>query len=88
MLGQNKASQKKYIKLLSAITKNGGAECEQLPHIFFPEDSLGLDGMYHSEKRLALQICDRCPMKKLCADYAITAREPYGIWGGTTPSDR
>jgi WhiB family redox-sensing transcriptional regulator len=88
MLGQNKEANKKYIKLLSAIQRNGGVECEQLAHIFFPEDSLGLGEMYHLEKRLALELCDRCPVKKLCADYAITAREPYGIWGGTVPSDR
>jgi len=27
-------------------------------------------------------------VQKLCADYAITAREPLGVWGGTTPQDR
>lgn len=88
MLGQNRESSKKYIKLLSKIRANNGVECEQVPHIFFPEDSLGLGEMYHKEKTLALEICDRCPVQKLCADYALTAREPYGIWGGTTPGDR
>lgn len=83
-----KESEKKYIKLLSAIRKNGGVVCEQVPHIFFPEDSLGTDSGYHQEKKLALQICNACPVKKLCADYALTAREPYGIWGGTLASER
>lgn len=88
MLGQNKQANRKYIKLLSKIRAVGGVECEQVPHIFFPEDSLGLGEMFFKEKKLALEICDRCPVKNLCADYALTAREPYGIWGGTTPSDR
>lgn len=88
MLGQNREAEKKFIKLLSAIRKNGGVECEQVPHIFFPEDSYGLSGDYFTEKRLAMEICSRCPVKKLCADYALTNREPYGIWGGTTPTDR
>lgn len=83
-----KTHSKKYIALQSAIIKNGGVECEQVPHIFFPEDLHGADGQYHAERRLALEICARCPVKKLCADYALSAREPYGIWGGTIPSDR
>jgi WhiB family redox-sensing transcriptional regulator len=88
MLGQNKEVTKKYIKLLSAIKDNGGVECEQVPTIFFPEDVHGLDGQYHAERKLALEICRRCPVQKTCAEYAITAREPFGIWGGTTPADR
>lgn len=88
MLGQNKANVQKYIKLLSAIRANGGVECEQVPHIFYPEDSLGFNEMYYKEKKLALEICSRCPVKYLCAEYALSAREPFGIWGGTTPNDR
>lgn len=83
-----KEAEKKYIKLLSAIRKQGGVMCEQVPHIFFPDDSLGSEGGYHAEKRLAIEICKKCPVQKLCADYALTAREPYGIWGGTLPTDR
>jgi hypothetical protein len=88
MLGQNKEVTKKYIKLLSAIRKNGGVECEQVPHIFFPEDSHGLNAQYFAERKLAIEICRRCPLQAMCADYAITAREPFGVWGGTTPQDR
>lgn len=83
-----KDSAKKYIKLQAAIIKNGGVVCEQVPHIFFPEDSYGEDVGYQAERRLAMKICSECPVQKLCADYAMTAREPYGIWGGTLPSDR
>lgn len=83
-----KDSAKKYIKLQTAIIKNGGVVCEQVPHIFFPEDSYVEDVGYQAERRLAMKICSECPVQKLCADYAMTAREPYGIWGGTLPSDR
>lgn len=88
MLGQNKEITKKYIKLLSAVRDNGGVECEQVPHIFFPEDSHLLSIDHHAERKLALEICNRCPVKKECADYALTASEPFGIWGGTVPSNR
>jgi hypothetical protein len=33
-------------------------------------------------------ICDFCPVKALCAEYATIAHEPYGIWGGTSAADR
>jgi hypothetical protein len=88
MLGQNKEVTKKYIKLLSAIRENGGVECEQVPHVFFPEDMHALTKENSDEKRMALLICARCPIKTICADYALTAREPFGVWGGTVPSDR
>lgn len=32
--------------------------------------------------------CMRCPVRDLCGDYAITAREPWGVWGGMTASER
>jgi hypothetical protein len=83
-----KESEKKLIKLYKAINKVGGVVCEQLPHIFYPEDSYGYDQQYQAERKLAIKLCSTCPVRKLCADYAITAREPYGIWGGTVPSER
>lgn len=33
-------------------------------------------------------ICDFCPVKALCAEYATLAKEEWGIWGGLTPADR
>lgn len=83
-----KESAKKYLKLLKAIKDNGGVVCEQVPHIFYPEDSYNTENSSYAERKLAIKICSHCPVQKLCADYAITAREPYGIWGGTVPSDR
>lgn len=32
--------------------------------------------------------CAGCPFYKECRDYAVTAQEEYGIWGGTTPDMR
>lgn len=33
-------------------------------------------------------ICDFCPVKALCAEYATVAHEPFGIFGGLSPADR
>lgn len=76
---------KKFIALQSAIIKQG-APCTEYPELFFPED---LDAsIAHQMEIVAIEMCKTCPVKKLCLDYAVSAREPYGIWGGTKPSDR
>jgi hypothetical protein len=33
-------------------------------------------------------ICAGCPVRVECADYAVRAREPYGVWGGLSEEDR
>lgn len=57
------------------------AECRgEDPALFFPgpdDDTLA-----------ALSICARCPVRQECLEYAIEARERFGIWGGTTERQR
>lgn len=36
----------------------------------------------------AKAICAGCPVRATCRAYALTAREPYGIWGGLTARER
>lgn len=36
----------------------------------------------------AADACFDCPIMGLCASYALTAREPDGVWGGLTPAAR
>lgn len=33
-------------------------------------------------------VCGGCPLRELCLEYALETREPWGIWGGTTPQER
>ena len=81
-------SEKKYIALQLAIIKVGGVVCEKYPEAFYPEDyGVAIEAIRELES-IAVRICISCPVQKLCLDYAITAEEPYGIWGGTLPSDR
>lgn len=44
--------------------------------------------MLRQNEEDAKLICDFCPVKALCAEYAITAHESHGIWGGTSAADR
>ncbi|WP_312033705.1 MULTISPECIES: WhiB family transcriptional regulator [unclassified Rhodococcus (in: high G+C Gram-positive bacteria)] len=36
----------------------------------------------------ARRICQACPVVEPCRRHALTSGEPYGVWGGTTESDR
>jgi transposase-like protein len=53
----------------------GGAETD----LFFRDD-------VRSQQR-ALAICAQCPVQKVCLSYARD-NEEYGVWGGTTETQR
>jgi WhiB family redox-sensing transcriptional regulator len=36
----------------------------------------------------AKRICQRCPVLTSCRRWALSTREPYGIWGGMSPAQR
>lgn len=59
--------------------------CITFPDAFFPE--LGTPGTAF-EYRWAMSMCNECPVKLLCAEYAIKHDEPHGIWGGLSPKQR
>lgn len=41
-----------------------------------------------AREQAALAICADCPVVAQCARQALATREPYGVWGGLTESDR
>lgn len=67
--------------------QEGGA-CRQVdPTLFFhPQNERGLARLRRD--RMAKTVCATCSVRLECADYAIRAREPYGVWGGLTEEDR
>lgn len=36
----------------------------------------------------AVAICQTCPVKQACLDYALETGQPQGVWGGLTPEQR
>ena len=53
---------------------------------FHPQNERGLARIRRD--RAAKAVCARCDVRVQCADYAIRAREPYGVWGGMTEEER
>lgn len=66
--------------------------------IFAACRGLDVDTFYHQngERRAqknervsrAKKICSGCPVIGECASWALTTREPYGIWGGMSEAER
>jgi len=81
----DKDAERAYLELMVAIDKNDGVECAELPDIFFPVDwELGTQ----SNNALAKQICQRCPVRLQCLEYAMIADDEAGTWGGLTAIER
>lgn len=80
---------KQLFELLLAAEREA-VECRENPDLFFPED---WDWEYNSgmswkARKLAKEMCGRCPIKAQCLQYAIDASENGGIWGGLTYKER
>lgn len=76
---------RKFIELHEAIRDNNGVECETIPDFFFPSEPDPESNKMMTE--IAKGICQQCPLKQQCLDYAIGAGM-HGIWGGTTYQER
>lgn len=53
--------------------------------------SVGGDIFYPEAGRVdhqAVRVCERCPAREACLQYAIDNQEVHGIWAGTYPSER
>lgn len=50
------------------------------PATFFPSDGVGVE--------IAKRICETCPTKEPCLEYALAHRIDHGVWGGTSERQR
>jgi WhiB family redox-sensing transcriptional regulator len=65
------------------------AACLPFPALLF----FGMDDNESPLERRAREdeaksICQTCCVRGECLDFALSAREPYGIWGGLTELER
>ena len=63
---------------------------EEVRHIVAGGESDGVEFKRSTGERTeaAKTVCAGCPVRLKCADCAIRAREPYGVWGGLTEEER
>lgn len=56
------------------------------PERFFPtaQDY----GAVRSQVQAARAVCQSCPVLRDCRAWAVETGEAYGVWGGTTPTER
>jgi WhiB family redox-sensing transcriptional regulator len=74
----------KLFSLLQEIEEIGEIPCQNAPDMFFPDPGNG----GYQDTIWAKKMCEECPVLKSCRNYAIEAKEPFGIWGGLTPVER
>lgn len=56
--------------------------------VFFPPPQFERKDEKLERERRAKEICTSCSVRKECLDYALRIREPHGIWGGLSESER
>ena len=50
------------------------------PTEFFPSDGIGVE--------IAQRVCDGCPVRVECLEYALLHRIEHGVWGGASERER
>ena len=67
--------------LMTAASWRKRAACRGVdPEVFYP--------VTDEEAGVAKAICASCPVREACLEYALSAREREGIWGGATERER
>jgi WhiB family redox-sensing transcriptional regulator len=65
---------------------HGACRGESTELFFHPEGERG--PARAAREAAAKAICARCSVIKECGEHALSAREPYGVWGGLSESER
>ncbi len=66
--------------------RNGACRGRDSGQFFHPDGERGASRL--RREIAAKSICRSCPVRAECASHALAAREPYGVWGGFTESER
>lgn len=56
--------------------------------VFFPPAHFEHKPEREAREAKAKAICRRCPVRIECLDWALAVREPFGVWGGRSESER
>ena len=60
------------------------------PHatVFFPPPQFERKADRLAREKRAKEICSDCTVRAACLDYALSIREPHGVWGGLNEAER
>lgn len=61
-----------------------GSDAEQ----FFTDDPAQGRRARNDKTEAAKSVCSACPVVQQCLRHALSVPEPFGIWGGTTATER
>ena len=56
--------------------------------VFFPPSTTERKDEKFAREARARAICGECSVTDQCLDFAVSIREPHGIWGGKTEAER
>ncbi|MGI9607284.1 MAG: WhiB family transcriptional regulator [Acidimicrobiales bacterium] len=59
-----------------------------LGSVFFPPPVTERKREKLSREARAKEICQGCPVLADCREYALSIREPHGVWGGLSEQER
>jgi WhiB family redox-sensing transcriptional regulator len=65
---------------------DGSCRREDPATFFHPEGERGPSR--RDRDSAATAVCLTCPVLQECREHALRVREPYGVWGGMTESQR
>ncbi|HLE38305.1 MAG TPA: WhiB family transcriptional regulator [Acidimicrobiia bacterium] len=57
-------------------------------YLFFPPSAVERKEERERREHKAKAICSVCSVNEECLEFALEIREPYGIWGGLTETER
>jgi len=57
-------------------------------YLFFPPSTAERKEERERREIKAKAICMVCPVKSDCLEFALEIKEPYGIWGSLTETER
>ena len=55
------------------------------PDLFFP---VGTTGQALVQIERAREVCNQCPVKRDCLEFALETNQDSGIWGGASEEER
>lgn len=73
---------------LSTTWQQDGLCRAQDATVFFPPSHFEHKPEREAREAKAKAICRRCPVQVQCLDWALAVREPFGVWGGRSESER